>query len=81
MWREHASWEMTYPDICYVMQCNAAENRVHSKRYMHLVSVDHCLFFIQIMIRTRELKIKQKDGLITLKYIPASMKIVFFYGC
>ena len=53
---------------------------------MHLVSVDQCLFFInrkntflQIMIRTREAKIKQEDGLITLKYMPASMKIIVFF--
>ena len=68
------------------MYCNVAESRVHAKRYMHLVGVDHCLFFInrkntflQIMITTREAKIKQKDGLITLKYIPVSMKIVFLW--
>ena len=53
---------------------------------MHLVRVDHCLFFInrkntflQIMIRAREAKIKEKDDLITLKYIPVSMKIVFLW--
>ena len=31
------------------------------------------------MIRAREAKTKQKDGLITLKYIPVSMKIVFLW--
>ena len=53
---------------------------------MHLVRVGHCLFFInrkntflQIIIKAGEAKIK-KDGLITLKYIPVSMKIVFFMG-
>ena len=60
---------------------------------MHLVRIDHCLFFmnrdntfLQIMIRAREAKIKKKiDGLITLntlilKCMPVSMKIVFFMG-
>ena len=68
------------------MLCDVAESRVHAKRYMHLVRVDHFLFFInrkntflQIMIRAREAKTKQKDGLITLKYIPVSMKIVFLW--
>ena len=53
---------------------------------MHPVRVDHCLFFInrddtsrQIKIRPRESKIKRNDGLITLKYIPVSMKIVFLW--
>ena len=50
---------------------------------MHLIRVDHCLFFInredtfcQIKISPKESKIKKKDGLITLKCIPVSMKIV-----
>ena len=33
----------------------------------------------QIKIRPRESKIKKNDGLITLKYIPVSMKIVFLW--
>ena len=68
------------------MLCDVAESRVHTKRYMHLIRVDHCLFFInrnntflQMMIRAREAKIKEKNGLITLKYIPVSMKIVFLW--
>ena len=51
---------------------------------MQLVRVDPCLFFnkrdntfLQIMIRAREAKIKKNTGLITLKCIPVSMKIVF----
>ena len=54
---------------------------------MQLVRVDHCLFFIkryntflQIMIRARKAKIEKNDGLITLKCISVSMKIVFCIG-
>ena len=54
---------------------------------MHLVRINHCLFFInqniaflQIIIIARGAKNKiKKDGLITLKYIKVYMKIVFLW--
>ena len=76
---------MTYPDICYVMQCSGKScprQALHASCQSY-----HCLFllnrknaFLQIMIRAGDAEIKQKDSLITLKYIPVSMKIVFFMG-
>ena len=51
---------------------------------MHPVRVDHCLFFKnrddtfrQKNITPGESEFKKNDGLITLKCIPVSMKIVF----
>ena len=61
---------MTYPDIGHVIQCSGKDS---SKRCMHLVRADYCLFF-KYMIRAMKANILQNYGLITQKM---SMNIIF----
>ena len=76
MLREHASWEMPYPDIGYAMQCSGKDS---PKRHMYLIRADYCLFF-QYAIRAMKDNILQNYGLITRKCIPVSKKIVFLWA-
>ena len=72
---KHASWDMTYPDIGHLMQCSGKDS---SKRYMHLVSYDYCLFF-KYTIKAKKANILHNYGLITQICIPVSLNIAFFY--
>ena len=56
---------MTYPDIGHVIQCSGKDS---SKRCMHLVRADYCLFF-KYMIRAMKANILQNYGLITQKNV------------
>ena len=66
---------------------DVAESRVHTKRYMHLVRVDHCSFFInrkntflQIKIRAREANIKEKSWFNYSEIYPSFYEDCLFMG-